>query len=88
MKKSGKVGIRDLAAHMGLAVSTVSRAMNGTRDVNEETRKRILLEAERLGYQPNQSGRSLRSGTTNVIAMTIRTDTGRTASGKHFHGPK
>ncbi|MBZ7924886.1 substrate-binding domain-containing protein [Ensifer adhaerens] len=84
MKKSGKVGIRDLAAHMGLAVSTVSRAMNGTRDVNEETRKRILLEAERLGYQPNQSGRSLRSGTTNVIAMTIRTDTGRTASGETF----
>lgn len=84
MKKPGKIGIRDFAAHMGLAVSTISRAMNGNRDVSEETRKRILQEAERLGYRPNQSGRSLRSGETNVIAMTMRTDTGRTTSGETF----
>lgn len=79
-----KIGIRELAAHMGMAVSTVSRAMNGSRDVSAETRQRILDEAQRLGYRPNQSGRSLRSGVTNAVAMTMRTDIGRTASGETF----
>lgn len=84
MKKPPTVGIRELAAHLGMAISTVSRAMNDRSEVSPETRKRILAEAERLGYRPNQSGRSLRSGSTNAIALTMRTDIGRTTSGETF----
>lgn len=62
-------GIRQLAEHLNISIGTVSRALNGKPDVNEETRQRVLEAAETLGYVANQSGRSLRQGTTNVIGL-------------------
>lgn len=64
-------GIRRLAEHLNISIGTVSRALNGRPDVNEETRKRVLDAAAELGYVPNQSGRSLRSGATNAVGFMI-----------------
>ncbi len=64
-------GIRRLAQHLDISIGTVSRALNGRPDVNEETRKRVLEAAVELGYVPNQSGRSLRQGTTNTIGLMM-----------------
>src|SRR3954454_9630289 len=64
-------GIRQLAKHLDVSIGTVSRALNGKPDVNEETRRRVLAAAEELGYVDNQSGRSLRQGTTNAIGLMI-----------------
>ncbi|MET0173733.1 MAG: LacI family DNA-binding transcriptional regulator, partial [Agrobacterium vaccinii] len=55
-------GIRQLANYLDISIGTVSRALNGKADVNEETRRRVLEAATRLGYVANQSGRSLRKG--------------------------
>ena len=65
------VGIRALAGHLGLSIGTVSRALNGRRYVDAETRKRVLEAAATLGYEPNQSGRSLRQGATGMVAMMV-----------------
>jgi len=35
-------GIRRLAEHLDISIGTVSRALNGKPDVNEETRRRVL----------------------------------------------
>jgi len=67
------VSIRELARHLNISIGTVSRALNGRRDVNPETRERVLRAAAELGYSPNQSGRSLRQGTTGMIALVIPT---------------
>ncbi|MEO8151980.1 MAG: LacI family DNA-binding transcriptional regulator [Rhizobacter sp.] len=67
------IGIRDVARHLNISIGTVSRALNGKADVNAETRQRVLAAAATLGYSPNQSGRSLRHGTTDVIAVLIPT---------------
>jgi len=64
-------GIRRLAQHLDISIGTVSRALNGRPDVNEITRKRVLAAAAELGYAPNQSGRSLRQGTSNTIGFMI-----------------
>ncbi|RUM00393.1 LacI family DNA-binding transcriptional regulator [Rhizobium chutanense] len=64
-------GIRQLAEHLDISIGTVSRALNGKPDVNEETRRRVLAAAEQLGYVANQSGRSLRQGETKVIGLMI-----------------
>ena len=60
------IGIRRLAEHLNISIGTVSRALNGRRDVSEATRNRVLEAARQLGYVANQSGRSLRQGTTRA----------------------
>ncbi len=67
------IGIRGLAQHLDISIGTVSRALNGKMDVNPETRRRVLEAAAELGYSPNQSGRSLRHGTTNLVGVVIPT---------------
>ena len=67
-------GIRALARHLDLSISTVSKALNGRWDINEETRKRVLETAAELGYVANQSGRALRQGSTNTVGFMIETN--------------
>jgi len=67
----GLIGIRDLARHLDISIGTVSRALNGKADVNEETRRRVREAATRLGYTPNQSGRSLRRGKTDLVGVIV-----------------
>lgn len=71
------VGIKLLAEHLNLSMSTVSRALNGRHDSSLETRKRVLAAAAELGYVANQSGRSLRQGTTKAVGfmMELNADT-------------
>lgn len=65
------VGIKRLADYLNISIGTVSRALNDRPDVSEETRRRVLLAATKLGYVANQSGRNLRQGTTNAIGFMI-----------------
>lgn len=67
------MGIRQLANELHLSIGTVSRALNDRPDVNPETRARVKAAAARAGYVPNQSGRSLRSGRTGMVAAVIPT---------------
>lgn len=65
------MGIRQLASELNLSIGTVSRALNDRPDVNADTRARVKAAAARLGYVPDQSGRSLRSGRTGIVAAVI-----------------
>lgn len=67
------MGIRNLARELHLSIGTVSRALNDRPDVNPETRARVKAAAARAGYVPDQSGRSLRSGRTGMVAVAIPT---------------
>ncbi|KIL40495.1 hypothetical protein SD70_13065 [Gordoniibacillus kamchatkensis] len=53
--------LKDIAKYVGVSVSTVSRVINEdtSRHVNPETRKKIWQAVQELGYEPNQSARSL-----------------------------
>ena len=63
--------IRDLASHLGLSIGTVSRALNDRKDVSATTRQRVIEAATALGYTPNQSGRTLRSGRTSTVGFML-----------------
>jgi DNA-binding LacI/PurR family transcriptional regulator len=67
------IGIRDLARHLDISIGTVSRALNDKTDVNPATRERVREAAARLGYSPNQSGRSLRRGQTDLVGVIVPT---------------
>ncbi|WFR94316.1 LacI family DNA-binding transcriptional regulator [Rhizobium tumorigenes] len=77
-------GIRQLAKHLDISIGTVSRALNGKADVNAETRQRVLAAAVELGYVANQSGRSLRQGTTNVIGLMMESSKETNENGDNF----
>ena len=77
-------GIRQLAKQLNISIGTVSKALNGRHDVNEKTRKRVLAAAARLGYAPNQSGRSLRQGSTNAVGFMIEFSEEAAANSDNF----
>ncbi|UJW85552.1 LacI family DNA-binding transcriptional regulator [Devosia sp. SL43] len=63
--------LKDIARALGLSPATVSRALNGFPEVNENTRIRVTEQAERLGYRPNQLARKLVSGRSGIIALVV-----------------
>jgi DNA-binding LacI/PurR family transcriptional regulator len=65
------VGIRELADHLKLSIATVSRALNDSREVSAATRRRVTEAAARLGYAPQQAGRSLRQGRSSTVGLML-----------------
>lgn len=65
--------IKDVAAHAGVSVASVSRALAGRPGVSEATRRRVLVAARELDYRPDQVARSLRRRQTNLIGLVIST---------------
>lgn len=65
------VTIKDIARKVGVNPSTVSRVVNGTASISEETRKKILAAMEELDYHPNSLARSLVNGSTSTIGLII-----------------
>lgn len=66
--------LKTIARLSGLAVPTVSRALNDAPDIGEETKRRIKEIALKIGYRPNRAGVRLRTGRTSVISLVISTD--------------
>jgi LacI family transcriptional regulator len=59
--RSKPAGIREIAASLGISIGTVDRALHDRPGINEQTRRRILQQAEALGYRPNLAARFLSS---------------------------
>ena len=76
--------IRSLANHLGLSIGTVSRALNDRKDVNPQTRQRVIAAADALGYTPNQSGRTLRSGRTGTVGFMLTLEHDSAVYGEPF----
>lgn len=65
-----RVTLKDVAAALGVAPSTVSNAYNRPDQLSAELRERILATAEAMGYQgPDPAARSLRRGVSNAIGV-------------------
>jgi len=71
-----RVTIRQLARLSGVSIGTVSRALNGYADVNEETRERIARLARELDYTPAAAARSLKTQRSHVIGVFLETGEG------------
>lgn len=72
------VTIKDIAKLAGVSHSTVSRALNNSTVLNEDTKKRIIRIAKELNYIPNNSARSLvlsRSYNIGVFFSSIKSGT-------------
>jgi LacI family transcriptional regulator len=68
--------IQELAAKTGVSVATVSRALNGSPEVSDATRDRILSLAEELDYTPSAAARTLVSRRSHVVGVILETGPG------------
>ena len=68
-----KPTLKTIAQMSGLAVPTVSRALNDAPDIGSQTKKLVRKIADDIGYVPNRAGVRLRTGRTNVISLIIST---------------
>jgi LacI family transcriptional regulator len=63
--------IYDVAREAGVSMATVSRVLNGTAVVKEETKAKVLAAIEKLGYRPNAVARGLASKRTKTIGVIL-----------------
>jgi LacI family transcriptional regulator len=63
--------IKHVAREAGVSVATVSRVMNQSTLVAEDTRQQVLAVATRLGYVPHSGARSLITNRTATIGVLL-----------------
>src|SRR3954469_15938669 len=68
--------IQELAAQSGVSVATVSRALNGSPEVSEATRRRVLELARELDYTPSAAARTLVRRRSHVVGVILETGPG------------
>lgn len=66
-------GIKDVAAHAAVSIKTVSRVVNQEVSVLASTRERVERSIVELGYVPNSSARTLKSGVGDAVGVVIDT---------------
>ncbi|MFI5702564.1 LacI family DNA-binding transcriptional regulator [Streptomyces xanthochromogenes] len=71
--RPGQAGIRDVAAAAGVSITTVSDALNGKGRLPDATRRHVREVADRLGYRPSAAARTLRTGRSGLIGLTVTT---------------
>lgn len=69
-----KPTLKTIAQMSGLAVPTVSRALNDAPDIGRDTKTLVRKIADEIGYVPNRAGVRLRTGRTNVISLVMSTE--------------
>jgi LacI family transcriptional regulator len=68
------VSLRELAAHLGLSLTTVSRVMNqagAEYRIAPATQKRVLEAAASLNYHPNAFARGLRKKRSSTVGVMV-----------------
>lgn len=68
------VTIYDIAKRVGCASSTVSKALNNSKEVSEKRKLEILAVAKEMGYVPNASARSLKTKNNWTIGVLFSED--------------
>ena len=68
---SAPVGIREVAAHAGVSVGTVSNVLNRPEIVASPTRDRVYAAIKALGFVRNEPARQLRAGRSRTIGLVV-----------------
>lgn len=69
-----KLTISDVAEHLGVSKTTVSRAISGKGRISEETRARVMEYIEATDYKPNVIAKGLAQSKTYNVAVILPID--------------
>lgn len=64
--------IKDIAKVCGCSATTVSRALKGSSTISKAMQEKIKKAAHDMGYIPNALAKSMRTGSTNTIAVCLQ----------------
>ncbi|GAB3140291.1 LacI family DNA-binding transcriptional regulator [Marisediminicola antarctica] len=67
----GSPSIRDVAAHAGVSVGTVSNVLNRPAKVSGPASERVLAAIKELGFVRNDAARQLRAGRSKTIGLIV-----------------
>ena len=67
------VRLKDIAARAGVSVMTASKALRDARDVSAQTKARLRLLAQQMGYVPNSMAQGLRNRKTRLLGLVLPT---------------
>ncbi len=70
-KRHKRPTMKDVAALANVSAQTVSAVINGKPGITEETALRVREAIKRLGYRPDYTARSLRSGRRRTLALFV-----------------
>lgn len=65
------ITIKQIAADLKLAVSTVSKALGDSHEISPETKARVFAYATKMDYKPNPYASSLKRGKSRNIAVVL-----------------
>lgn len=71
MERTSQASLQDVAREAGVSAQTVSRVANGSDAVRPQTRQRVQMAMEKLGYRPNHAARALKQGRFNDIGVVL-----------------
>lgn len=63
--------IYDVASEANVAISTVSRVLNGSSEVSDPTRSRVQAAIQKLKFQPQRTARALAQQSTTSVAVAL-----------------
>lgn len=63
--------IRDVAIKAGVGIGTVSRALNGSGYISDETKQKIMQAVEELNYKPNELAQNLFRNKSGFIGIVV-----------------
>jgi LacI family transcriptional regulator len=70
-KRESKPTLRTIAEMTGLAITTISRALNNAPELSQETRERVQKIAAEIGYVPDRTALRLKTGRTHVVSLIL-----------------
>ena len=65
------VSIKEVAKHAGVAISTVSKVLNGYPNISEDTREKVQRAIKELNYIPNSIASALSSKQFGRVALVL-----------------
>ena len=65
------MNLREFSKKIGLPISTISKALGGYKDVNDKTRAKIVLLAQKYKYSPNVYAKNLASRISLSVGLVL-----------------
>jgi LacI family transcriptional regulator len=72
-RRGARLTIRDVARASNVSIGTVSKALNNSGHLRQETREKIIAICQEMGFRPNDLAQSLHRGQSLTVGL-ISTD--------------